>query len=205
MTALVPQWKYWKQIPSVEIWQAILLTMDREPRNYLLSNSVLFDLADCVNPYEEHYGITISGYDEKITIACANIGDRGFPETRQSSSDEQERAIVRLDEFVSWAISHGWQMTDECSALKAKPVSLGIKDEESPNFHKNTTDELMYLCQASRKFWMLADPKDKSTYPDKKLIIEWLVKKGFSASLADKSASIIRPKWAGSGRSPDKV
>ena len=93
MNALVPQWKYWKQIPSVEIWQAILLTMDREPRNYLLRDSVLFGLADCVNPYDEHYGITISGYDEKITIACANVGERGFPETRQSSSDEQERAV----------------------------------------------------------------------------------------------------------------
>jgi hypothetical protein len=203
MTALVPQWKYWRQIPSVEIWQAILLTMDREPRNYFLRDSVLFDLADCVNPYEEHYGITISGYDEKITIACANIGDRGFPETRQSSSDEQERAIVRLDEFVSWAIFNGWNLPEECSALKVKPVAVVEEKGESPNFHPNTTDALLYLCQASQKFWTLVDPKDKSTYPQTPEIVGWLRKRGLSERLAESGATIIRPKWAPTGRKPD--
>ena len=203
MNALVPQWKYWKQIPSVEIWQAILLTMNREPRNYFLRRSVLFELADCVNPYVEHYGITISGYDEKITIACANVGERGFPETRQSSSDEQERAVVRLDEFVSWAIFNGWNLPEECSAFKVKPVAGVAEKGESPNFHPNTTDELRYLCQASRKFWEKPDPTDKTTHPNTPDIVEWLENRGLSTSLAKSGARIIRPKWAGSGRKPD--
>ena len=203
MNALVPQWKYWKQIPSVEIWQAILLTMNREPRNYCLRRSVLFELADCLNPYVEHYGITISGYDEKITIACANVGERGFPETRQSSSDEQERAVVRLDEFVSWAIFNGWSLPEECSALKVKPVAGVAEKGESSNFHPNTTDELRSLCLASRRFWENVDPTDKTTYPHTPTVIDWLVNRGLSKSVAKSGATIIRPKWASTGRMPD--
>ena len=67
-----------------------------------------------------------------------------------------------------------------------------------------SSDKLAYVNQAATKFWANADRNDRATHPDNATIAAWLIKKGFSATLADKAASIIRPDWAPSGRKPDE-
>lgn len=69
---------------------------------------------------------------------------------------------------------------------------------------QNKSDRLVKLNQASTKFWSNADRNDRTTHPDNQRVADWLVKEGFSQTLADKAATIIRPEWAGTGRRPDK-
>ena len=64
------------------------------------------------------------------------------------------------------------------------------------------SDRLAILEQAAFKFWANADKNDPSTHPLNCLVKEFLQQKGFSGSLADKGASIIRPDWAHLGRKP---
>jgi len=96
---------------------------------------------------------------------------------------------------------------------RAMPVDFDIKilknkeklTEDTPlniTHNHNKSNKLVALNQASQKFWTNADQNDKSTWPDKNDIVFWLRKHGFSDSLADKGATIIRPEWAGSGRLP---
>ena len=64
----------------------------------------------------------------------------------------------------------------------------------------NKSKQLASLNLASTKFWANADRDDKTTWPNTKDIIAWLVVKGFTESLAQSGATIIRPEWAGAGR-----
>lgn len=65
------------------------------------------------------------------------------------------------------------------------------------------SNRLAFLNQASDKFWGNADKNDPATHPSNAQVKEFLEKNGFSGSLAEKGASIIRPDWAHLGRKPD--
>ena len=67
----------------------------------------------------------------------------------------------------------------------------------------NKSEWLTLLNQASLKFWNNADCADKSTWSDNKTVANWLVSKGYSKRCADAGATIIRPKWAETGRPPN--
>ena len=70
--------------------------------------------------------------------------------------------------------------------------------------HTNTSDKLQHLKQASSRFWGNVDPNDRTTHPNNNTIEAWLIKHGYSPTLAASAATIIRPEWAGAGRKPDK-
>lgn len=77
-------------------------------------------------------------------------------------------------------------------------------DTPSPTSHTNVSDKLARMNQAAAKFWANADRNDRGTHPDNATVAAWLVKQGFSATLAEKAATIIRPEWAPTGRKPEE-
>ena len=76
-------------------------------------------------------------------------------------------------------------------------------DSPLPTSHTNVSDKLAKMNQASMKFWSNADRDDRGTHPENATVAVWLVKQGFSPTLADKAATIIRPEWAPTGRKPE--
>lgn len=72
------------------------------------------------------------------------------------------------------------------------------------NGHHHVSDKLAKMNQASSKFWGNADRVDRGTHPDNATVAAWLIQHGFSATLADKAATIIRPEWAPTGRKPEE-
>ena len=83
----------------------------------------------------------------------------------------------------------------------------GVSDasEKSPTSDRAyISDQLAILNQAAQRYWANADPKDRSTHPDKKEVVLWLQKHGYSPTLAVSGATILRPAWAGVGRPPEK-
>ncbi len=77
-------------------------------------------------------------------------------------------------------------------------------DAPLPTSRTHVSDKLAKMSQASTKFWSNADRNDRGTHPDNARVAAWLVQQGFSATLADKAATIIRPEWAPTGRKPEE-
>ena len=73
-----------------------------------------------------------------------------------------------------------------------------------PSISINQPEKLVHLNNAFRKFWQNADRDDRGTHPINAEIAAWLVANGFSKKLADSAATIIRPKWAPTGRKPEE-
>lgn len=77
-------------------------------------------------------------------------------------------------------------------------------DTPLPTSRAHVSDKLAKLNQAAAKFWANADHDDRGTHPDNSTVTAWLIEQGFSQSLADKAATIIRPEWVPTGRKPEE-
>lgn len=87
------------------------------------------------------------------------------------------------------------------SAISAAPAT--IDQPMTPNGRAQVSDKLAKLNQAAARFWGNADRDDRGTHEDNAKVAAWLVQQGFSPTLADKAATIIRPEWAPTGRKPE--
>lgn len=125
-----------------------------------------------------------------------------------NSGDHQDRHTPRY--FVKWAESKGVLVPWLEYARKMRLTSL-YEDalaehgagNEGGNGRNHVSDRLATLNQAAQKFWANADPGDPTTHTNNAVIAAWLEERGFSLSLAESGASIIRPEWAHKGRKPD--
>ncbi|MBL8369622.1 MAG: hypothetical protein JNM54_17125 [Candidatus Accumulibacter sp.] len=77
-----------------------------------------------------------------------------------------------------------------------KHLTSAERDHVSP--------KLATLHAAAMRFWGNADRDDRGTHPRNADVAAWLIERGYSATLADKAVSIIRPEWAPSGRKPEE-
>ena len=73
-----------------------------------------------------------------------------------------------------------------------------------PTSRAHVSDKLAKLNQAAEKFWKYADRDDRGTHSDNAQVAAWLETQGFSSTLADKAATIIRPEWVPTGRKPEE-
>jgi uncharacterized protein YaeQ len=81
-------------------------------------------------------------------------------------------------------------------------VSLGVPKEKTLRGRAHVSDRLALLNQAAARFWANADREDRSTHTDNATIVAWLIERGYSETLAEKAATIIRPEWVPAGRKP---
>lgn len=79
-----------------------------------------------------------------------------------------------------------------------------INGVQAPTERAHLSDKLARMNQAAAKFWGNADRSDRGTHPENATVTAWLVQQGFSQTLADKAATIIRPEWAPTGRKPEE-
>lgn len=83
----------------------------------------------------------------------------------------------------------------------SQPEIVASAPKDKP---QSKPDKLAVLNQAFLKFWSNADPLDRTTHPNNTDIEKWLIERDYSDTLAQKAATIIRPKWALTGRKPEK-
>lgn len=88
--------------------------------------------------------------------------------------------------------------------IKSDGIPLSTTDAPFPTSRAHVSNKLAKMNQASAKFWSNADRDDRGTHPENAKVAAWLVQQGFSPTLADKAATIIRPDWAPSGRKPEE-
>lgn len=66
------------------------------------------------------------------------------------------------------------------------------------------SEKLVRMNQAAEKFWANADRNERDTHPDNAKVAAWFEQNGFSSTLANKAATLIRPEWAPTGRKPEE-
>ncbi|MFZ1548212.1 MAG: hypothetical protein WAT12_14120, partial [Candidatus Nitrotoga sp.] len=124
------------------------------------------------------------------------------------SSPERGRLVWRTrnaDELIKIKITQDRLFVmsfDLASFLDGKlPQQLeSLPNEEFDLEGEHRSDQLQNLIQASTKFWEGKDPEDPASHPCNNEVANWLVEhRGFSPSLAKRSATIIRPEYAAVG------
>lgn len=66
------------------------------------------------------------------------------------------------------------------------------------------SDKLATLNQAAYRFWANAAREDRASQPTNIEVEAWLVEHGYSQTLAERGATIIRPDWVPPGRKPEE-
>lgn len=80
-----------------------------------------------------------------------------------------------------------------------------INDEPpKPSSRAHVSAKLAVLNQAAERFWANADRVERTTHEPNANVVAWLIERGYSETLAQKAATIIRPEWAPTGRKPSE-
>jgi len=185
---------------DIMIYDGLVSGLPRPVRNHGDENAAHDDHEWDRNDYIADYGFNSHWWDERLQEnvykAFAFLIDKS---TAMLLFDLNEIPVV--DQYSFHGI-HARVGQDSLNPPKSPEPLIESKTTHTPNHNKST--KLLALDQASLKFWSNADRDDRATHPDNKDVIRWLIERGFSETLADKAATIIRPEWAGTGRKPDK-
>lgn len=117
-------------------------------------------------------------------------------------SDFGDAPVFSRERLGMWFSYKGYRPI--YSFIRTSGESGGRRFEIQSLSRQHVSDRLAKLNQAAEKFWANADRDDRGTHPDNAAVTAWLIEQGFSQTLADKAATIIRPEWAPLGRKPDE-
>ena len=84
------------------------------------------------------------------------------------------------------------------------PVFGSVRPPPPPSNRIPASEKLTRMNQAASRFWSNVDRSDRGTHPQNAMVSAWLIKHGFSQTLASKAATILRPEWAPTGRKPEE-
>ncbi len=115
---------------------------------------------------------------------------------------DQARPKEWIDIAISKKIDLPWLEWAEKRGLVGHTDAL---DVPTPTNRAHVSNKLAKLNQAAFRFWANADRDDRGTHPSNDDVAAWLADQaGFSSTLADKAATIIRPEWVPVGRKPEE-
>jgi len=122
----------------------------------------------------------------------------GFTEVEASRTGLLGNTRVLTSEFLAWAARRRFELPEPLRmAAPAAPSSVTATEA-------HLSERLATLNQTARKFWGNVNREERDTHPNNRDVVKWLIERGFSESLANKAATIIRPEWAVTGRKPEK-
>lgn len=135
----------------------------------------------------------ISSDEAEVLLSMHKEKRKNFKETRKSRSGEGNYypAPTLPDDSV---------LVVRTQALREFEASVSGSPTAVTTSREHVSDKLAKLNQAAAKFWANAGRDDRGTHPKNADIEVWLQEQGFSSTLAEKAASIIRPEWAPTGR-----
>jgi hypothetical protein len=214
-----PDWCKWQSIPVVRLYEAVALSLSIEP--IPLSDTTVSFWESVLPSIEEKTqsaaGIVSSlgdsntelvsllisreetDFESRLLIAERNLGvDKNLPCIEES--ENVLFSMVRLADFVSWALQKNLEIAEELRDL-AEPTHA----DDWP-WGDYSTDMLKILDATVRKFWTSYTPDDQTTAPTNAKVVDWLMKTYcVSARSAGSIASIVRADGlkSGSRTTPD--
>lgn len=172
-----PNWQVWSNVYSLELWEAIALSLDIDPRR------VRFD------PRDDKPDFNRDGQAFADRFEVARRQRATTFEVTSVSPFQPHRTGVTLSSFVTWAHSIGWTLPQEMAA---------VSDSDAPRqgrwpWGDYETEMLRHLDAAVRKWWVNYDPTDPTTAPTNEELTEWLKKEfDMSQNVAGAMATILR-------------
>jgi hypothetical protein len=132
---------------------------------------------------------------------CAHSGKRFYPE-----DDFFEKTTFTRKELAKWFSNKRFKSAYnfQGNVLQSKPANENPESSGASVALTSDSQQLATLNQAAKRFWGNANRDERDTHPINSTIVAWLVDHGFSQTLAEKGATIIRPDWAPTGRKPEK-
>jgi hypothetical protein len=184
-----PDWRKWRHVPLVKIWEAVALSLDIEPKKVDLdigweSQSLIFDESD--------------EFNDRIFVAGRQVGTSSAFDVKIRISDDPPNCSVDLSQFAAWALSIDWDVPPEFRAmapsgdeeateiLSARSSSTATKNKEAAGLATSPlgTREcgtLLKLVLGMALGGYAYDPKaSRSTVPRE--IVDDLQKHGISIS-----------------------
>jgi len=216
---------HWDLVKNLTLWEAAFLAGGIEPRLKTLSPEQEAKAQLIHEKLAEDYELTLhcaksilSGdrdpdeSEESILIldalpslqllrevrSCLATGNQFNPE----SFENGERQTFTREQLQEWFVFSDFIPAYRFCKLKEKSAPT-IQEVRQKN-HSNVSDKLSKMNQASSKFWSNADRLDRSTHPTNATVTAWLVQRGFTQTLAEKGATLIRPEWVPPGRKPEE-
>ena len=159
------------------------------------------------------WGVFVKDEDSNVyqLIYNANaIG--GFDDYLSRSEEDREPDYYPLEDLPDSS-----SFVVRVQALRKFEADLSIEKEPIEKSWHYQSDELALMNRAAKKFWANADLDNDETFPTNKEVSAWLVENGakergkkggkasgFTKTLADKAATLIRPNKAKVGRRSEK-
>jgi hypothetical protein len=117
--------------------------------------------------------------------------------------ERTERINAYLDQHFPDALV-GVVTIEDVLAFEKRYAAQEASQERSLADRAHVSDKLARLNQAAQRFWGNADRDDRATHPTNSDVVAWLQEHGYTQTLAEKAATIIRPDWAPTGRKPEE-
>lgn len=167
-TARTPTWNVWLNLPEVEIWEAVALSLNIDPKRVKhsphswLAGESLFDEAD--------------DFEDRFTVATRSAGTTLVLST--VSPVNRAESKVSLPGFSRWAGSLHWQMPDEMSVL-ADVAAIESKENASGDKALPQRADSTYLSIIGGLLGLMLGKtpagKPQSAYKDQAAIISALL------------------------------
>lgn len=124
-----PDWCYWGNLPEVEVWQAVALSLNTDPASLDMPGG--FDPERCKN--------LPAGFIERLSIACGSLR----PPSMYERYTPPFLRVVGLEDFGVWAdnLPHPWDLPPQ---FPPTPTSATVEDEsiESPDEESLSSSKL---------------------------------------------------------------
>jgi hypothetical protein len=180
-----PNWAKWQHMASVELWQAVALSMNFEPTPKLLK---------LTNP-EFHDRLEIAGN----AYTCGQLG-------LQIIGRPPSSCHVGLKEFSKWVRDRAipWKLPAEFPLPDPQQDSQSLQKNVARSWPWGTyeTELLGHLSAAVQEFWTKYDPTKPRTAPTSAKVEAWLGKRGVKVRVRQIMAQIIRADDAPKGPRP---
>lgn len=152
-----PNWKHWRHVATIEIWQGLLLTMNIEPpgNGWLLDNTPSGKQTGNI-PYEYLDSHSLTGeFIRRWRLVCNRL------ETLYASAGTPRKAeltnFLRLPLFAAWAVEFEWEgLPTELAALAKAATQAAPMVKTAPVLTPSGDD----------KPWLVANHSDPTPdYP----------------------------------------
>jgi len=132
---------------------------------------------------------------------CTHSGKWFYPK-----DDFFDKTTFTRKELAKWISNKPFKSAYDFQGNDFQAESAGEKSafSRASGDRSYVSDKLTTLNQAAYRFWANAAREDRGSQPTNIEVEAWLVQHGYSQTLAERGATIIRPDWVPPGRKPEE-
>lgn len=172
-----PNWDEWKPIKRTQLWKAVALLCDLDPKRLGLT-------PDTLNPFSDR--TAPAKFTNVLTLARNNLGKDSL-RTVSLNTERLEESEIDLSTFATWAHSVDLPFPPEFHWQPAMTLPI-----TGWPWGTHETELLRKLALAADHFWKDYDPKN-SAPPKQWDVVDWLLEHGVpSKNMAEAIATILR-------------